>query len=175
MDAIFTRTSVRKYTGENVSKEQIELLLKAAMAAPSARNIQPWEFIVIQDRKTLDTISELGSFAYMLKDAPLAIVVCADTDKEIPPQAGKNYWIQDCSAATQNIMLQASEIGLGSVWIGTFPKEEIYKPLAQLLGLPANIIPVTTISIGHPDGELHPKDKFDKKKIHYEKWETKGD
>ena len=167
---IFQRTSIRKYTGENVSPEQIETLLKAGMAAPSARNIQPWEFVVVQDRETLDTISEFGSFAHMLKEAPLAIVVCADTDKEMPVQAGKHYWIQDCSAATQNIMLQATELELGSVWIGTFPKEEMYKPLAELLGLPKNIIPVTTISIGHPSEEVTPKNKFDKGKLHFDKW-----
>lgn len=167
---IFQRTSVRKYTSEGVSTEQIETLLKAGMAAPSARNIQPWEFIVVQDRALLDTISELGSFAHMLKEAPLAIIVCADLNKEMPAQAGKHYWIQDCSAATQNIMLQATELGLGSVWIGTFPKEEMYKPLAQLLELPENIIAVTTIAIGHPEGEIKPKDKFDKTKIHINKW-----
>lgn len=170
MSIIFNRTSVRKYTTEKVSSEQVELLLKAGMAAPSARNIQPWEFIVIQNRETLNEISEFGTFAYMPKEAPLAIVVCADTDKEMPAQSGKNYWIQDCSAATQNIMLQAAEMGLGSVWIGTFPKEEMYKPLAELLDLPKNIIAVTTIAIGHAAGEVTPKDKFDKTKIHVEKW-----
>jgi len=167
---IFQRTSVRKYTSETVSPEQIETLLKAGMAAPSARNIQPWEFVVIQDRDSLNKISEFGSFAHMLKEAPLAIVVCADTDKEMPAQAGKHYWVQDCSAATQNIMLQATEMGLGSVWIGTYPKEEMYKPLAQLLELPENIIAVTTISIGHPTEEATPKNKFDKSKIHFDKW-----
>jgi len=167
---IFQRTSVRKYTEEQISPEQIELLLKAAMAAPSARNIQPWEFIVVQDRDFLNKISEFGTFAHMLKEAPLAIVVCGDLNKEMPAQSGKKYWIQDCSAATQNIMLQATEMGLGSVWIGTYPKEEMYKPLAQLLDLPENILPVTTIAIGHPDGKIEPKDKFDKTKIHFNKW-----
>jgi len=175
MDAIFTRTSVRKYTDEKVSEEQIELLLKAAMAAPSAKNAQPWEFIVIQDRETLSAITEFHPYSFMLKHAPLAIVVLADTNKEIPDLRGLDYWVQDCAAATQNIMLQATDMGLGSVWLGVFPREQIVKPLGDLLKVPSNIVPFSIISIGHPEGELRPKDKFDKKKIHYEKWETKGD
>jgi nitroreductase len=106
----------------------------------------------------------------MLKEAPLAIVVCADVEKGASEFTVKKYWIQDCSAVTQNIMLEAADLGLGSVWLGTYPKEEIIKPISELFGLPSNIVPVTIIAIGHPDGEVHPKNKFDPKKIHNEKW-----
>lgn len=167
---IFKRTSVRKYTQEKVSLEQIEMLMRAGMAAPSARNAQPWEFVVIQDRETLLQITEFHPYSFMLKEAPLAIVVCADTQNESPELKGLDYWVQDCAAATENIMLQAAEMGLGSVWLGVFPKENIYKPLAKLLGVPSNIVPFSIIALGHPDGEVHPKNKFDAKKIHFEKW-----
>jgi nitroreductase len=165
---IFKRVSVRKYTDKKILKEEIQLLLKAAMAAPSAKNTQPWEFIVVQDRETLLKITQIHPYSAMLKEAPLAIVVCADINKELPDLKG--FWVQDCSAVTQNIMLQASEIGLGSVWLGAFPKEDIYKPIAKLFSLPDNIIPFSIIAIGHPSGEISPKDKFDSKKIHFEKW-----
>ena len=170
MNMIFKRTSVRKYTTEAVSAEQVELLLKAGMAAPSAKNIQPWEFIVVQDRENLNKIMEIHPYASMLKEAPLAIVVCADVEKGEPEFTVKKYWIQDCSAATENIMLQAAEIGLGSVWLGTYPKEEVLKPIVEFLNLPSNIVPVTIIAIGHPEGEVKARDKFDKTKIHHEKW-----
>ena len=168
---IFKRTSVRKYTTEPVSKENIELLLKAGMAAPSAMNIQPWEFIVVEARENLNKIMEIHPYSAMLKEAPLAIVVCADIEKTAYEGfSEKKYWVQDCSAATQNIMLQAAELNLGSVWLGTYPKEEVYKPISELFKLPSNVIPITIIAIGHPDGEVLPKDKFDSNKIHYESW-----
>lgn len=167
---IFKRVSVRKYKTEPVSKEKVEMLLKAGMAAPSARNLQPWEFLVIQNKETLQKIAQLGPNAHMLSEAPLAIVVCGNLDKETEHVKGKNYWVQDCSAVTQNIMLQAVEFGLGSVWIGTFPKEEMMKPLKQFLKLPDNIIPFSTIAIGYAAEDVEPKDKFDKTKVHYEKW-----
>ena len=167
---IFKRTSVRKYTQEKVSLEQIEMLMRAGMAAPSAKNTQPWEFVVIQNRETLLKITEFHPYSFMLKEAPLAIAVCADIQQELPDLKGLDYWVQDCAAATENIMLQAVEMGLGSVWLGVFPKENLYKPLAKLLSVPSNIIPISLIAVGHPDGETHPKNKFAPEKIHFEKW-----
>jgi nitroreductase len=170
MNTIFKRTSIRKYTTEPVLAEQIEMLLKAGMAAPSAMDIRPWEFIVVQERENLNKIMKIHPYSAMLKEAPLAIIVCADIEKSAYKGfAEKKYWIQDCSAATQNIMLQAVEMDLGSVWLGTYPKN-IYKTIAEIFNMPENIIPVTMIAIGHPDGEVQPKDKFDKNKIHYEGW-----
>jgi len=170
MSIIFKRTSVRKYTDEKITPEEIELILRAAMAAPSAKNSQPWEFVAIQNKDTLMKITEFHPYSSMLPNAPLAIVVCANKTKEMPDLKGLDFWVQDCAAATQNIMLQSTELGLGSVWLGVFPKEQIFKPLAALLELPPNVIPFSIVPIGHPDGEFHPKDKFDKAKIHFEKW-----
>ena len=170
MSNIFKRTSVRNYTGEKVTSEQIAMLMKAAMAAPSAKNSQPWEFLVLQERETLLKITEFHPYSSMLKHAPLAIVVCADANKEMPDLKGLDFWTQDCAAATQNIMLQAADMELGSVWLGVYPKDLLVDGIKKLFGLPENIIPFSIVAIGHPEGEVHPKDKFDPNKIHFEKW-----
>lgn len=167
---IFKRASVRKYTNQPVTKEQIETLLRAGMAAPTAHNIQPWEFIVVENKETLLKIPEFHPYSSMLKEAALAIIVCADINKETPDLKGLNVWAQDCSAATQNILLQAADMGLGSVWLVAFPVKQIIKPLAELLKVPSNIMPFSIISIGYPAEEIKPKDKFNKAKIHYEVW-----
>src|SRR5574344_1413894 len=124
VDAIFKRTSVRTYTDEKITKEEIDQLMKAAMAAPSGCNAQPWEFIVIQDKNLLKKITEIHPFSKMLLEAPLAIMVCADLNKVPAFVPNVKLYLQDCSAATQNIMLQAAEMGLGSVWLGVHPGEE---------------------------------------------------
>lgn len=167
-NVIFKRTSVRKYTEQPVEQEKIEMLMKAGMAAPSAKNVQPWEFIIIKKRETLLKITEFHPYSAMLKEAPLAVVVCGDKSKIAVE--GMELWPEDCAAATQNIMLQATEMNLGSVWLGVYPKEQIFKPLAELLKLPSNIVPFSIIAIGYAAGEVYPKDKFDSKKIHYENW-----
>lgn len=166
---IFKRTSVRKYTDQQVTGEQIEMLLKAAMAAPSAKNVQPWEFIVIQKRETLLKITEFHPYSSMLKEAPLAIVVCGNESK-ITIGDVEELWSQDCAAATQNILLEATELGLGGVWLGVYPKKNIVNDLAKLLILPKYVIPFSIVSIGYPEGEVQPKDKFNPKNIHHEKW-----
>lgn len=170
---IFKRTSVRSYTDQPVTKEQIELLLRAGMAAPSACNAQPWEFIVVQNRETLIKITEIQPYSQMLKEAPLAIVVCADKTRTPAMLPDLQAWPMDCSAATQNIMLEATELGLGSVWLATYPIEEISKPIGELLNLPQTIAPFAMIAIGYPAGEVHPKDKFNPERIHWEKWSGK--
>ncbi len=167
---IFKRTSVRKYTDEKISPEEIELLMKAAMAAPSGCNAQPWEFIVIQDRKNLLKITEIHPYSHMLKEAPLAIVVCADSTRVPCAVPDMLLWPQDCSAATENIMLQAAEMDLGTVWMGVYPKEEMMSKLQELFELPENIKPFSIIAVGHPAGEVRPKDKFNPARIHHEKW-----
>lgn len=166
---IFKRTSVRKYTDQPVTREQIEMLLKAAMAAPSAKNVQPWEFIVIQKRETLLKITEFHPYSSMLKEAPLAIVVCGNESK-ITIGDVEELWSQDCAAATQNILLEAAELDLGGVWLGVYPKKNLMNNLAELLILPKYVIPFSIVSIGYPEGEVQPKDKFNPKNIHYEKW-----
>lgn len=169
MNMIFKRASVRKYTNQPVTDEQIEMLMKAGMAAPSAKNVQPWEFIVIQKRETMLKITEIHPYSAMLKEAPLVIVVCGNESK-IVIGGIEELWTQDCAAATQNILLEATELGLGGVWLAVYPKKNIMKNLAELLILPDNIVPFSIISIGYPDGEVIPKDKFNPERIHYERW-----
>lgn len=166
---IFKRASVRKYTDQPITKEQIEILLRAGMAAPSAKNVQPWEFIVIQKKETILKITEFHPYSSMLKESPLVIVVCGNESK-INIGDVEELWSQDCSAATQNILLEATDLGLGGVWLGVYPKQDIMKNLAELLILPKYVIPFSIISIGYPEGEVQPKDKFNSKNIHYEKW-----
>lgn len=165
---IFKRTSVRNYTDQKLSDEQIETLLHAGMCAPSAKNMQPWEFVVIKERETLDKIRDFHLYASMLKEAPVAIVVCGNKDKIAVEN--HEFWSQDCAAATENILLEATELGLGGVWLGCYPSAYYVEKLQALLELPAEIIPFSIVSLGYPANEHHPKSKFDKSKIHYEKW-----
>ena len=165
---IFNRKSVRQFTSEPVSNADIEAMLKAAMAAPTAVNYQPWRFVVVTERAKLDAMADILPYAKMLKQAPLAIVVCGETTwmggNENP------YWEQDCSAATQNILLAAEALGLGAVWTGVFPNPELADPLSEFLGLPENVQPLCAIPIGHHDGTTQPKDKWKPENIHYERW-----
>jgi nitroreductase len=170
MNSIFKRGSSRNYTGEAISASDIEMLLRAGMAAPTAMNTQPWEFVVVQDKDKLNEIMKVHPYSQMLKDAGAAIIVCADTTKGMPELQAQKFWIQDCSAATENILIEATELNLGTVWLGTYPKQELCNQISKIFGLPENIMPVTIISIGHPSSQVHPKDKFDKKKIHFNKW-----
>ncbi|MBY9001096.1 MAG: nitroreductase family protein [Candidatus Heimdallarchaeota archaeon] len=166
MKNILSRRSIRKFTDQTVSDEQITSLLKAAMSAPSAANKQPWEFIVIRKRETLDKIPEFHKYTKMLATANLAIVVCGNTTKADT----RGFWIQDCAAATQNILLAANSLSLGSVWCGVYPNEEIYPQMQKLLELPEEIYPVSIIALGYPDEEKPPSERYDENKIHHEKW-----
>ena len=165
---IFNRKSVRQFTSEPVSNADIQAMLKAAMAAPTAVNYQPWRFVVVTERAKLDAMADILPYAKMLKQAPLAIVVCGETTwmggNENP------YWEQDCSAATQNILLAAEALGLGAVWTGVFPNPELADPLSEFLGLPENVQPLCAIPIGHHDGTTQPKDKWKPENIHYGRW-----
>ena len=166
MKAILERRSIRKYTDETVSDQDIKELLQAAMAAPSAGNQQPWEFIVVNDRKILNKIPEVHPYSQMLKTAPLAIIVCGNLDKEM----NKGYWVQDCTAATENILIEAQYKGLGAVWLGVYPREERVKGLKKLFDLSENIIPLSIISIGHPAEKKEPSDRYNPSVIHVNKW-----
>ena len=137
MEAILTRRSVRQYTDGSIPEDTINKLLEAAMSAPSAGNQQPWQYIVIDDRSVLDDIPKVHPYSGMLKQAPLAIVVCGDMDRE----RHKGYWVQDCSAATQNLLIAARALGLGAVWLGVYPLEDRIKGISQLLNLPQSVIP----------------------------------
>mgnify|MGYP001283425713 CR=1 FL=1 len=166
MNAIFTRRSIRKYTGEEVAWEKIEQILRAGMAAPSAGNEQPWHFVVLDDRNVLDEIPKFHPYSQMLKEARCAIVVCAD----LSLQRYEGYWVQDCSAAAQNMLLMAEELGLGSVWLGVYPVEDRVKALKKLLGLPENVIPLCILPIGYPAERKEPANRFQPSRIHKNRW-----
>lgn len=166
---IHARKSVRQYTDKQVTKDQLMSLVKAGMAAPTAGNKRPWSFIVIDDRKTLDTLAELLATGKMLKNATAAIVVCGNPEKSFPG-AESAYWVQDCSAATENILLAVESMGLGAVWLGVYPTENKIKGVQSVLGIPEKEIPLSVISIGYPAGAEKPKDKFNEQQIHWNKW-----
>ncbi len=164
MEAILSRRSIRRYTAETISPEVIEELLKAAMAAPSAYNVQPWRFIVIDDHQILDVIPEFHPYAGMLPQAQLAIAVCGDT--LVQP----DRWMLDCSTAAQNILLAAHARGLGAVWVGVYPVSERMKEIQNLLNLPDHILPLCLISLGHPQENKAPSNHYDPAKIHKNQW-----
>lgn len=171
---IMTRTSVRAYLDKPVEDEKIEKLLRAGMAAPSAVNIQPWHFVVVKDKAMLEKIAEATPNAGMAKDAPLAIVVCGDMTNEKEGLV-REFWSQDASAATENILLQAHGMGLGAVWTGTFPDKKRCDAISGLLHLPDHLIPFSTIVIGYPKGETTPKDKWKPENVSYEVFGEKKD
>ena len=166
MQAILTRRSIRIYTPETVPDELIDEILYAAMAAPSAGNGQPWHFVVIRDRQLLDEIPHLHPYAEMARSASVAILVCGQTGQEKHP----GFWVQDCSAATQNILLAAHALGLGAVWVGVFPREERVKGFMQLLGIPEEITPLSLIPIGYPAESKSPSNRYDSSRIHPNRW-----
>lgn len=169
IETIFSRKSVRNFTDEKVTKEQLELIVKAGMAAPTAVNMQPWSFVIITERETLNKLGEQLPYAKMLFQAQAAIVVCAVPEWSIKDHPVK-YSILDCSAATQNILLAAESIGLGAVWTAAYPREERMLSVRQILEIPENIIPLNVIPVGHPTGEDKPKDKWKPERLHWEKW-----
>jgi len=167
IEAIINRRSIRKYTGEKVTDNKIEILLKAGMYAPSAVNKQPWHFIVFRDRKVIEEIIKIHPNGRMLKNSDVAILVCWDDNL----QHDVGYGPVDCSAATQNILLAAHGTGLGAVWVGIYPRENRIKGVHKLFKLPDNIKPFSIISIGYPAEKKALPDRYKKDRIHYEKWE----
>lgn len=164
LETIFNRKSVRKYTERPVEKEKLETLVRAGMAAPSSRDRRPWEFVIVTDRDLLDKMGEGLPLARMLKETKQAIIVCGDTVKS------ENAWQLDCSAAAQNILLAAESMGLGAVWTAAYPYPERMKIIQNALQLPEHILPLTVIPLGYPTGIEKPKDKYNKKQIHYNGW-----
>ena len=160
IDNIMTRSSIRAYTSREVTPQQIDTLLRAAMAAPTARDCRPWKFVVITDRAILDTIAASKPNFSMAAEAQAAIVVCGDMTKAMEGD-GRDYWIQDCSAAPENLLLAANALGLGAVWCGVYPVAERVTFVRSLLGLPSDLIPLNIIPIGYPKAEATPKQKYD--------------
>ncbi|MCE5312969.1 MAG: nitroreductase family protein [Nitrospiraceae bacterium] len=169
MDAItamLTRRSIRKYTAEPVPDEVLNDLLQCAMHAPSAGNQQPWHFVIIRDRKILDAVPGFHPHAAMLKNAPVAVLICADTALE----THKGYWMVDCSAATQNFLLATHAKGLGAVWLGIYPREERMAEIKSLLDLPTNVMPLSLVALGYPAEAKLAADRFNSSRLHYDKW-----
>jgi nitroreductase len=166
IDHILNRRSIRSYTEDEITDDQLELLLKAGLSAPSAKNRRPFEFVAIRNRETLDALSGVCVWWTMLTQAPLAIAVVANVDEQT--DADELFHVQDCSAATENILIAAECIGLGAVWLGLYNVQERIDGVRAVLKLPGNIIPISLISIGVPKSHPEPHTGFDSSKVHYE-------
>lgn len=166
LEAIRTRRSVRVFTGEPVKREILVELVRAAMQAPSAGNQQAWQFVVVDDRQILKRIPEFHPYAQMAETAPAAILVCGDLELE----QRKGYWVQDCSAATQNLLLAAHDLGLGAVWTGVYPREDRVKGARKLFGLPEHVVPLSLVFVGYPAEHPQPEDRFREERVHWNHW-----
>jgi len=166
MNSIFSRRSVRRYTSEKVSDSHIKEILKAGMCAPSARNQRPWHFIVVRDKAVLEALSRTHRYSDMVGAAPAAVVVCGDFSQ----QSYRDYWALDCSAAAENILIEAEELRLGAVWVAVYPRDERIAHVRSVLSLPPNIMPLCIIPIGHPAEKPELVDRFDESRIHDERW-----
>ncbi len=164
LEAIFARRSIRKYAGGTLSRDELAKLLEAGMAAPSSRDRKPWHYIVIQDRATLRKLADAHPHGKMLNEAAAAIAVCGDTG--ISP----DFWVQDCAAATENILIAVSALGLGAVWLGCHPREERVSAIKAVLEVPAHIGILSLVSIGRPGEKKEPRTQYDAKRVHHEKW-----
>jgi len=164
IDAILARRSIRRYTDEPVSDADIRTLLEAGMSAPSGSNRKPWHFVTVTDRAMLDALADSAPYWKMLAEAPLAIVVCGD------PAISEKYWDQDAVAATENILIAVSMMGLGAVWLGSHPTPERMDSVRSIVGVPANIVPVTVLSIGHPAEEKEARTQYDEERVHRGQW-----
>lgn len=165
-EAILNRRSIRKYKDQKISSQDINTMLKAAMYAPSAMNTQAWHFIVIVDKSVLLNTLESIPYAEMLKQSTAAILVCGDSSIE----KNESWLLQNCSAVTQNILLSAFGLGIGSCWIGIQGMDEIVRNIKHQFKLPENIVPVSLISLGYPDEVVIAEERFKEEKIHYNNW-----
>jgi len=165
-EALCTRRSVRQYQDRPVPEELIEKLLRAATAAPSARNGQPWQFVVLTDREILRKASAINPHAGMAAQAPLAILICAD--KRLEKSHG--YWPVDCAAAAQNMLLAAHGLGLGAVWTGVWPRQERMDGFGRLLKLPEAVIAHSLIVVGYPAEQPPPENRYRPDRVHRNGW-----
>jgi nitroreductase len=166
LEAIHTRRSIRRYTAQPVDEETVERILHAGMMAPSAGNQRPWAFVVTRDKEKLLKISQTHKYATMAADAPVAVLVCGDMRGLPSPR----FFMQDCAAATENILLAAHALGLGAVWCGVFPDERWTVVYRELFGLPEYVEPFAFIPMGYPAEAKAPPERFDRSRIHAEKW-----
>ena len=166
LEAIHSRRSVRRYEDRPVPEELVRKLLAAASSAPSARNQQPWQFVVIDDRQMLAEIAEVNPNAQMARRAPLAILVCGDLGLETLP----GYWVVDCAAAVENMLLAAHALGLGAVWTGVYPRQERMDGLRRIARLPEGIMPHSLVVLGYPAEHPAPQDRFRPERVHRNGW-----
>lgn len=167
LDTIYMRRSIRVFNRRKVDKSILTELLKAAMAAPSASNSRPWEFVVVTDPQKL---SELQSkIKYGKYNAPAAVVVCANLEIAQNESAFR-FWVQDCSAATENLLIAAAGMGLGTVWTGAYPKEDVMDTLRDILEIPKDIFPLNLIYVGYPAEEKEPRTQYEENRVHWEKY-----
>lgn len=164
LEVLFTRRSIRRYTDEAVNDEQLRTILEAGMNAPSANNRQPWHFIVVDDRAKIQGIMDVHPYSKMLAEAPIAIVVCGDTE------VSRQYWPQDCAAATENILLAARALGLGTVWMGVYPRDDRVAGIHKLFNLPDHVTPLALIAVGHPAEDKGRVDRWQEEKVHRNTW-----
>jgi len=168
LGAILTRRSIRKFQDQPVPEDLIEKLLRAAMSAPSARNSQPWQFVVITDRQILRQASAVNPYAEMAARAPLAILICADTRLE----KSQGYWPVDCAAAAQNMLLAAHGLELGAVWTGVWPRQERMDGFRRLFDLPETVIAHSMIVVGYPAEQPPPEDRYRPDRVHRNGWQV---
>ncbi|MFZ3070446.1 MAG: nitroreductase family protein [Anaerolineaceae bacterium] len=166
IQAMMSRRSVRRFQNKPVDQADVETILRAGMQAPSANNGQPWRFIVIDKREVLDSIPKIHPYARMMNEAQLGFLVCA----QVPPETSLDRWVQDCSAATENMLLAIHGLGLGAVWLGVYPRPDRISAVTQLFGLPDDIKPMALIAVGHPAEHPEPADRYDPKKVRYNHW-----
>lgn len=165
-DGLITRRSIRAFKPDPIDREQVDEIIRAGMYAPSAVNCQPWHFIVIDDRSLMDRIMQIHPYAGMLAEAQYAVLVCGDQHLE----HGPGYWVVDCGAATQNILLAAHAVGVGSVWLGLHPREKRKEGIRELFDLPGHIQPFSLIALGYPNEQKPVPERFKKERIHYNRW-----
>jgi nitroreductase len=163
LEILFARRSIRRYTDEPLTGEEIQTLLEAAMAAPSGSNQKPWHFVVVTDRQTLQDLADAHPYGKMLGHAAAAIAVCGDPSIS-------DWWVQDCTAATENILIAVSALGLGAVWIGCHGRAEREQAIRSVLGIPKEIGVQSLISIGHPAEEKEARTQFDPARVHKDGW-----
>jgi nitroreductase len=169
-EALLTRRSVRDYTDEPVPEEAVERLLRAAMAAPSARNQQPWRFVVVRDRQVLTQMAKVSPNGAMIGRAQVALLICAGLDLV----KSEGFWIQDCAAATQNSLLAAHAMGLGAVWCGIYPRETRVAGVRRIFDLPEQIVPFAIVAVGYPKDPSGAVDRFDPTRVCLDRYEEAG-
>lgn len=167
MDAILDRRSIRKYTSKPISRGDIEQILRAGMSAPSAGNERPWQFIVLNDRNIMEGITKIHPYSQMLKEASHAIIICCDMNQK---KFDEDYWVEDCSAAAENMIIMAQELGIGSVWLGVYPTLDRVEQIKRFLNLPENVTPFSILALGYPAETKNTPDRYEASRVHWNKW-----